>query len=145
MDQVLEDSVCERAERDVLAEAAIKAASQLAEVIQSLERVKPTAVLQATETAQQPAAEQHKNTAHKPLAAANGSTLEAKARLIADVTKATNSASPPSISDGGDQAHRRADPTAEIDSRRTARSNLGRSDHRRRGDGGVARTPRGDR
>ena len=55
---------------------------------------------------------------------------------------------PPSISDGGDQvacARRGADPTTEIDSRNTARSNLRRSDHRRRGDGGVARPPHGHR
>jgi hypothetical protein len=52
-----------------------------------------TAVLNAIETARQPAAEQQKDTADRPVAAATGSALEAKARLIADITKATSSAS----------------------------------------------------
>jgi hypothetical protein len=77
------------AEREVLNEIAMEsgATSQLAETIQPLESVEPTAVLQ------QPAAEQPKKTAHKPPAAANGSALEAKARLISELTKATSSAS----------------------------------------------------
>jgi hypothetical protein len=82
------------AEREVLAEVAMKSAavSQLAEMIQSVEMAKPIAALQATE--QPLAAEEPTKTAHKPLAAANGSVLEAKARLIAETTKATNSAAP---------------------------------------------------
>ena len=38
-------------------------------------------------TVQQPASEQPKTTAEKPPAAAKGSAVEAKARLIADITK----------------------------------------------------------
>ena len=68
-------------------------ASPLTEAIQSVTKTEnQTAVLNAVEAA--PAAEQQKKTAEKPLAAANGSTLETKARLIADLTKATNFASP---------------------------------------------------
>jgi hypothetical protein len=80
------------AEREVLTEVAMEStvAFPLTEAIESVETKNQTAVLNAIEMARQPAAEQQKNTADEPLAAANGSALEAKARLIADITRATN-------------------------------------------------------
>jgi hypothetical protein len=77
------------AEREVMAEVVMESAvaSPLTEA-QSVKTENQTAVLNAIEAA--PAAEEQKKTADKPPAAANGSALETKARLIADITKATN-------------------------------------------------------
>jgi len=78
------------AEREVMAEVGMESAvaTPLTEAIQSVKTENHTAVLNGIEAV--PAAEQQKKIAEKPLAAANGSALEEKARLIADITKATN-------------------------------------------------------